>query len=211
MLLWSLQPELLFEKLQKEQIIRCNPAQSELVTEFGFGPSYDWLAEQMALRVGPPPEGVKYPIWAWHTLDWRHKKPDLRRAECRNYTGNQVCIELEIPDKDVLLSNEDMWYIVLNNGYYGDYSDYYDDSDYEREEKWFDNLPPDEQIRVKRKSWERIFDVTPPRENEWDSHGKYVQATFWELRMDQVIEARHFKGRLAEMPREQTMRQIAAH
>jgi hypothetical protein len=37
--------------------------------------------------------------------------------------------------------------------------------------------------------------VFPPRENEWDAHGKYVQATFWELRLDQVIEVRYFKGR----------------
>jgi hypothetical protein len=154
--------------------------------------------EQMILRVGPSPEGVKYPIWAWHTWDWQHKKPDLRRAEFINCNGSSVCIELELPNNCVLLSNEDMWHIVLNNGYYGNYFDGYDDSDYEIEEKWFDSLPPDEQTRVKRKSWERIFDVAPPVDNEWENHGRYVQATFWELRLDQVVDVRYFKGRLAD-------------
>jgi len=39
------------------------------------------------------------------------------------------------------------------------------------------------------------FDVFPPFENEWENHGKYIQATFWELRLEQVVAVRHFKGR----------------
>ncbi|WP_418790896.1 DUF3841 domain-containing protein [Phosphitispora sp. TUW77] len=193
MRLWSVQPERLYEKLKIEKIVYCDPLQSELVIECGFGPAYNWLAEQMALRVGPPPTGVKYPFWAWHTVEWKHQKPDLRRAEFRSYSGNQICIELEVPDNDVLLSNEDMWHIVLNNSYYGDCSN---EQEYEAEDKWFESLPPQEQLQVKRKSWEKIFDVSSPRENEWDSHGKYIQATFWALRLDQVVDVRYFKGRM---------------
>ena len=58
------------------------------------------------------------------------------------------------------------------------------------------SLPSDEQIRVKRKSREKIFDVSTPRENKWESHGRYIQATFWKLRLDQTIEVRHFKERI---------------
>jgi hypothetical protein len=193
MRLWSIQPERLYEKLKIEKILYCDPLQSELVTECGFGSAYDWLAEQMAIRIGPPPNGVNYPFWAWHTVEWKHQKPDLRRAEFRSYGGNQVCMELEVPDKDVLLSNEDMWHIVLNDGYYGDCSN---EQEYEAEDKWFESLPPQEQLQVKRKSWEKIFDVSPPRENEWESYGKYIQATFWALRLDQAVDVRHFKGRM---------------
>ena len=48
---------------------------------------------------------------------------------------------------------------------------------------------------MKQKSWEKIFDVFPPFKNEWKNQGKYIQATFWELRLDQVVAVRHFKGR----------------
>lgn len=192
MRLWSIQPEGIYDKLKTERILFCDPSQSELVTDWGFGPAYDWLSEQMALRIGPSPIGVKYPFWAWHTLAWKHQKPDLRRSEFRSYSGNYVCIELEVPDKAVLLSNEDMWHIVLNDGYYGNCTN---EQEYEIEDKCFENLLTEEQLRVKRESWEKIFDIFPPRENEWESHGKYIQATFWELRLDHVIDVRHFKGR----------------
>lgn len=193
MRLWSIQPEELYKKLEIEKIISCDPLQSQFITEWGFGPAYDWLAEQMTLHIGPPPTGVKYPFWAWHTVEWKHQKPDLRRMEFRNYSGNRVCIELEIPDKDVLLSNEDMWYIVLNEGYYIDCSN---EKEYDAEYTWFEHLPSDKQFHIKRKSWENIFDVFPPRESEWESHGKYVQATFWELRLNQIVDVRYFKGRI---------------
>jgi len=192
MRLWTIQPKVLFDKLQAEKVIRCDSEKSPLVTECGFGPSYDWMAEQMIRRVGPPPEGVKYPIWAWHTLGWKHAKPDLRRSEFRGYNEPQVCMELEIPDHDVLLSNEDMWHIVLNDGYYGNAAN---EQEYDAEEAWFDSLSPVEQEHVRRKSWEKIFDVSPARENDWDSHGKYVQATFWELRLGYVKAVRHFSSR----------------
>jgi len=77
MRLWTVQPEELYEKLKTEKVLHCDPAQSELVTECGFGPAYDWLAGQMKARVGAPPEGVIYPFWAWHTIEWRHRKHDL--------------------------------------------------------------------------------------------------------------------------------------
>ena len=58
---WTVQPEKLYEKLKTEKVLHCDPAQSEWVTECGFGPAYDWISEQMKVRVGPPPKGVIYP------------------------------------------------------------------------------------------------------------------------------------------------------
>jgi hypothetical protein len=193
MRIWSIQPEALYEKLKLEKVLHCDPAQSELITECGFGPAYDWLAQQMSKRVAPPPEGVLYPFWAWHTIEWKHQKPDLRRTEFRAYSGNQVCLELDIPDDIVLLSNEDSWHIVLNDAYYGDCSN---EQEMETEDAWFDSLPPDEQAVVKMKSWEKIFNVSPPYESAWECRGKYVQATFWELQLEQVVAVRQFKGHL---------------
>lgn len=68
-------------------------------------------------RVGEPPVGVIYPIWAWHTLDWQHEKPDFRGTEFRSYRGKHVCIEIEISEDKVLLSDEVEWHFVLNDIY----------------------------------------------------------------------------------------------
>lgn len=193
MRLWTIQPKKLYEKLKTEKVLHCDPVLSELVTECGFGPAYDWLAEQMKIRVGQPPEGVTYPFWAWHTIEWQHRKPDLRRTEFRAYKGDQVCLELEIPDNMVLLSNEDLWHIVLNDGYYGDCVN---EQEMEKEDAWFDSLTLEEQTAIKMKSWEKIFNVSPPYESAWECRGKYVQATFWEMKLDQVVAIRNFKGRL---------------
>lgn len=191
MRLWTIQPQIVYEILQSQGVFHCNPKLSDCITQFGFTPYYDWLIQQMRQRIGSPPPGVTHPIWAWHTMDWKHQKPDLRRIEFRNYPGPQVCIELEIPDQDVLLSDEERWHIVLNNGYYGDAKT---EAEMDTEDAWFESLPQDEQEQLKKKSWEKIFNVNPPYEDSWERRGCYIQATFWELRMEQVVSVRHFKG-----------------
>ena len=194
MRLWTIQPVGVYEKLKSERVLHYDPTESELLVEVGevFRPAYDWLVEQMRVRVAPPPVDVQYPFWAWHTIDWKHKKPDLRLGTFRGYSGAQTCIELEIPDKDVLLSDEGMWHLVLNDGYYGKAQS---DEEYEAEARWFDGLPPQEQLAVNHKSWEKIFEIDPPINTKWDIRGDFIQATFWELRLDQVVSVRYFTGR----------------
>jgi hypothetical protein len=187
--IWSIQPESLYEQLKVEKVLHCNPA----FTDEDFRQAYDWLTRQMAVCIGSPPEGVLYPFWAWHTIDGLHQKPDLRRSEYKAYNDNPVCLELEIPDNKVLLSDFDGWHMVLNNLYY---LDYIDEEKADLEDAWLDSLPPGEQTSVKMKSWEKIFDVYLPNKDSGDDEGLYIQATFWELRLDQVVSLRHFKGRL---------------
>lgn len=71
----------------------------------------------MRKRISEPPTGVTYPIWAWHTLEWQHKKPDLRRMEFHSYKEKYVCIETEISADKVLLRDEMDWHFVLNDSY----------------------------------------------------------------------------------------------
>ena len=152
--------------------------------------AYDWLVEQMKLRVGTPPEGVRYPIWAWALIDSVSKKPDLRRGEFNNYVGENVVLELEIPDSDLLLSDEVMWHHCLNNWYlHGESNDEFDEAKWKETEDWFDSLPSVEKESVKFKSWERILDKDD-KINDW----KFVQATFWELRVEQIKSVRRFTG-----------------
>ena len=62
------------------------------------------------------------------------------------------------------------------------------------EYEWFDSLSDEEKEIVKRKSWEQIFDVI----HEDGTTTMYIQATFWELRLEYVKNVRFFKGRLRQ-------------
>jgi hypothetical protein len=97
-------------------------------------------------------------------------------------------IELEIPDTDVLLSDEENWHYVLNDWYLHDVND--EEGKWEETKAWFDQLPSEVKDALKCKSWERIFDKDD-KDNSWD----FVQATFWELNIKQVKSVRRFTGR----------------
>lgn len=185
MRLWTIQPASVLDVIEEKGRFRCDPSKSELLTEFNttYKPAYEWMARQMRRRIGLPPIGVTFPIWAWHTFNGKNKKPNLRRDEFRQYNEPMVCIELEIPDKKVLLSDEPNWHIVLNKMYFADVDNI---DDFELEHAWFDGLDKSVQKDIMQKSWEHVFDVSPLK-NKWQNRGKYVQATFWELKRDYII------------------------
>ncbi len=121
-----------------------------------------------------PPDGVTYPVWAWYMQNGKHSKPDLRseRWECGPGDEQYTCIEIEIPDDQVLLSDFNAWCIILNNGLITK-----TEEEYDRLDMYFESLPPDEQKSFKENNWERVFDLTPSK-NKWATRGSWIQATF---------------------------------
>jgi hypothetical protein len=193
MTIWTIKPLNVYEELLEQGIFRCDPANENFwgVISEEFKYAYDWLVKQMKIKVGIPPKDVLYPIWAWALIDGINKKPDLRRTEFNNYAGENVVLELEIPDSDLLLSDEVNWHYCLNNWYlHGENNKEFDEAKWEEAEVWFDNLPSDKKQSIKFKSWERILDKND-KINDW----KFVQATFWELREEQIKSVRRFTGR----------------
>ncbi|KRO29462.1 hypothetical protein DY78_GL000006 [Lactiplantibacillus fabifermentans DSM 21115] len=132
-------------QLKEQGVIHTNIELSEYADWDMFRSAYDWLVVQMVKRIGTPPSGVAYPFWAWHTMDWKHKKPDLRSMEFRGYSVPCVCLELEIPDNQVLLNDEENWNTILNRGYLGDATS---DAEFDAEMAWFDTLPVEKQQLV---------------------------------------------------------------
>ena len=51
----------------------------------------------------------------------------------------------------------------------------------------FDSLPEQQQKQLKEKSWKKIFD-TSPYEDNWIRKGMFVQATFWELKLEETVK-----------------------
>lgn len=141
MIVWTIQPLDIYKKLIERKILYCDSKQDGfwgLISE-EFQAAYDWLTGQMRLRISLPPKGVQYPFWAWALIDGAIKKPDLRRTEFNNYSGENVVLELEIPDKKILLSDEENWHYVLNDWYLHDVNE--NEDKWNEADAWFDNLP----------------------------------------------------------------------
>ena len=185
--LWTMQTRQTWDDLQRTGVYRTDTALCWMAEELPH--AYSWLAREMTKRVGPPPQGVDYPVWAWYMQNGRHKKPDLRSERWGYGPGDEdyCCIELEIAPQRVLLSDFDVWHSVLNNGLI---------SDTEEEdvalEAFHASFSDEEKTAYKEKNWERVFDISPLN-NNWTTRGEWVQATFWELRREDVRAVRFFR------------------
>ena len=72
MRLWTMQPLRVWEEVQRAGVYRCDAALCWMAEELPH--AYAWLAREMTKRVGPPPQGVVYPVWAWYMQKWQAQK-----------------------------------------------------------------------------------------------------------------------------------------
>ena len=184
MRLWTAQTPEIYKSLIDTGVYHTKESE---INDFEFWKrSYDWLVAKMIEHIGSPPVGVNYPIWLWYIWNGKHHKPDLRSRTTFGPKGlKQVLLEVEVPDDQVLLSDFDAWHFVLN-----DYVilNAQNEIEYEEMYKHFESLSKEQQEAERIKSWEKVFDITP-FENDFYCKGKWVQATIWELRSDQIVRA----------------------
>ena len=114
-----------------------------------------------------------------------------------------VQIEFEIEDSEVLLSDFDDWHFVLNNDYIStneeDYDKFYEelkDKDYVYQDI-IDLSKQNDSLNAFREkivtSWERIFNVNEHyTKRNSSSNNQSIQATFWELKAEQVKKVEYF-------------------
>ena len=180
MIMWTIQPFCVYQQLIKQGYFYCNPSKSENCKDTDFQLAYRWMIKQLESRVAPPCNQITTPLWAWYrSYNYRHQRPNFRWT--RDYP-DEVCIEFEIPEEEVLLSDFEAWHFVVNNWYY---SSARSEKEWEQDEKRFDALSKIEQQRIKENSWQQIFDITP-RHGEWTRNGEIVQGCFWLLRLNRV-------------------------
>ena len=185
MVLWTVQPLHVYEMLQRTGIYRCDPERSSMLD---FAEQYDWLVAKMKERIGLPPTGVRWPVWAWYKKNGKRGRLDLRHERWSNGLGGETytCLEIEIPDNQVVLSDFEAWHGPLNNCLISDTEE--EDT---AQEAYYGFLNDEQKKAYRYKNWERIFDVTS-LENEWIRRGDWVQATFWELKKEQIRDVRYF-------------------
>ena len=196
MILWTVQPPEAWKTLQDTGVLRTDPN----LAEQDWLEPYCWLADRMAERIGPPPNGASLPLWAWYQWDGvKHRRPDLRFGGYGPPGCRQVRIEFEIDDNAVVLSDFDLWHCPLSYWYLA--KDEADDKAFEAELKqhgldFFRQKPLPVAKYHKRivRSWLKIFDLD--WNNDWftnaDRDKKCIQATFWELRLGMVRKTKEF-------------------
>lgn len=203
MRIWTIQPVNVYDKLMRYGILHYDVKESYYIQEaletkakygnsiWTFKDAYDWISNQMFNRVGKPPNGVIYPWWGWYRYKGKNKKPDLRTIGLGTPGEEAICIELEIPDREVLLSSHSEWHNVLNNcaiWYNKDLKKEDFEREYARFEAWKQQVGWKVAEEFKIKSWNKIFVGKDVAED-------YVQCTFWELRAENVVKTQRFKCR----------------
>ncbi len=188
MKVWTVQPVSVWEQFERDGIFRCDENKSENGEDFKR--AYAWMIEQMDKKM-PHPEKCTLPMWAWYRYDWKNKKPDLRKSGFATPKEKSVCIELDIPEEEVLLSDFNAWHYVLN---YSWFDDSQNEEEWEKLHEWFDGLSGEEREKLRIESWQKIFNIEP-FENDWYSRGGYVQAVFWEIKKEYVKKVQHFTAR----------------
>lgn len=164
-------------------------------------PAYRWMTHRMRARIGPPPAADSQAIWAWYRWEGATGKPDLRSGGHLSKGEKGVRLEIECPADRVLLSDFTLWHYVLNYWYLP--ASEVDGQAFESQLtrhglSFYDQkpLPDDAYHRAIVESWDRCFDLA------WHEPGisdpeeeKSIQATIWEITLDQVREYRHFTSR----------------
>ena len=196
MRLWTIQGIEIYEQLKRDGVAYCTkPYWGDEPT---FMYAYKWMAKQVRQRIGEPPiNETKYPIWAWYQYVSSKKRKPLR-SPMDIQEGVSAYMEIEIPEKDVLLSDFDAWHCVLNKGPVDDWKRIYKAIDtLEKEEErnlQFEDYP--QKLRDKiEKSWEAIFDLDR-RDNiigKRHKRNRSIQATFWSLKLDYIVSVELLK------------------
>lgn len=215
MRLWSLMPIRSFEVFREKGVFRTD-TKLLLEQERLLAPeipleddqmitAYRWLARKMVERIGKPPPGVEFPVWAWYR--WNGKSdpmPDLRWGGHMAKGMEGVRVEMEVPDDSVLRSDFHMWHFPLNFGYLANNN---------ADERQFNRFLRERGINLYKTShhvlasdpevmgrleasWEKILDLKWTRRGYTDPVDKRaVQATMWEFRMEWVMGTKRFRAK----------------
>ena len=219
MKIWTIQTIPVFRELEAKGVYRPDPlvvmaericADDLTPEEDPFYQSYLWIADQMETRIPTRPDlGPSYPdslkampIWAWQQWNGlKEPKPDLRSTGHLMKGQKAVRIELELDPSRVLSSDFDLWFFPFDGIFLG--KNWKEDKQFEKDRKaagYEDsahniNLPEDLKARL-HKSWEKVFDLNFYRPGyNCGRKDKIIQATFWEIRQEDVRKVTHFTAR----------------
>lgn len=187
MTILTVQPREIVRLLERGQIVYPDDKLIESIREDDrvYLRSYQWMSSKM-IEHGVRGRNTQYPFWGWERYDDKEGITMLRSSEWDisgyGYDNKELCIiELSLSDSDVLLSDFDMWHFVLSDEYLNVFMD---DKMYNEHEEWYKGLPDSEKERVRRMSWNSIFETSMVNQYT-DNH--FIQGTFWCIKPSDVV------------------------
>lgn len=205
MRLWTIQHYQAYKNFLENGILTAHGNYLSCEDDLRF--AYDWMAKKMKHSGLASPTEVYYPVWAWYQWEGKRKRRDMREKGYAKPGEKIVQLTIEVDNKDILLSDFDLFHYVLNYWYLPA-----DEKDQEQFEKEYIDLgfgwndlkdfsietQAMKDIRTKiEKSWDHIFDLEREDKNliYGSNSEKSIQATFWELKLEQVIKAEVFTAK----------------
>lgn len=182
-----------YSVLKRDGILLNAP---DLIGDHDWLPAYEWLTLKMLERLPAPSSDWKpWPLWAWLRIDGKDK--GFRISEPGNWM-----LKFRKPANQVLLTDYMKWHSPLNLSWLTDYAA--DEAAADREYDEFQELLAkagligvheliekskhennhQHLLDTLHRSWDRVFDV---------ENAGTVQATFWQLDLQDVISARQKK------------------
>lgn len=207
MLLQTIQPLSIWEKLQKDSIVFSQPNYEEYDDKnysWNFKISYNWLKEQMNIKGITPQANEKDLFWAWAWAgDLGNKKVDLRTRR-HGLKEPHVLLTIEKPPEDILISDFHLWHYVLN--YWSINSSKKEEREWDKickvkAQNFYRNKPlsqPELHQKIEQ-SWQAIFKIEEKENNFYSTldiktqkfldiyNEKLIaQATFWNIKKEDV-------------------------
>lgn len=181
--LWTIQPVSFMKQLEVEgSIAGCFQNIDSDVSV-----PYNWMARQLCDR--GKSTGQICPIWLWYAYGGRRKPPDLRHSWHLPRGERGLRIEFELDERQVLLSQFEMWVWVLEGQYVPENA-----SEAQHVDIWARKGELTE--KKIRHSWTRIFDLTFGCERFWGAFaGRDIQATTPSVKIDSVRRVDYFTAR----------------
>lgn len=185
MIVWTMQPATALDTIEKTGSFRCEPRRSyNLSKPDSLKDNYAWLMERMRKKIGPEPEGVVSPVWAWHTWNFERRSPDPESPAFLRHSDEKVLLTLDIPENEVVLTDFDAWQNVMMNTFVPNAAT---EEEYFALEKKLEAMSDEELTEEIRQSWENVF-LVDQVQTEYLIRGRYIQATFWEIKQSYIRE-----------------------
>lgn len=187
MIVWTMQPLAAIDQIRETGVFRCEPQRSWNLTKAdSLKDIYGWLTERMQQKIGHEPEGVVSPVWAWHTWNFERKSPDPESAAFLRRDTPRVLMTLDIPEQSLVLTDFDAWqnvmmHMIVPNAV--------NEKEFQALTDRLETLTGAALEAEIRQSWENVF-LIDRVDNEYLTRGRYIQATFWEIRADYIRDIR---------------------
>lgn len=154
--------------------------------------AYHWMAKQMRKRIGEPPiEGIEYPLWAWYQYDSAKKNKPPRNPKDVS-EGVSAYMEIEIPEKDVVLSDFNSWLAPLNQAPLKNWKIIWKKMELQDKiaGRSLDFMEYPLELRQEiEESWGAVFDLDLREKGISNKlkRNRSIQATFWALYPENIV------------------------